>query len=208
MTGLIGYQILTDGVPPPLTAPLYEYLLAGNGIFVRGQRTGLEACIPVAHAAVRGLPPTSGAATLTVPRVPVGALTRMLDLARGAKRHGAPIEILFHLEWQAACARWRLHLPPQAGSAGRVAPTDTGPDSSYAHALIEVHSHHAMEAFWSGTDDADERSGFRLYGVLGMIFTRPVLRLRVGMHGYFLEIPAGQVFDLPAAISEGGRYAG
>lgn len=205
MTGLIGYQIQTDVEPPPLAAPLYDYLLAGNGLFVRGRRTGLSACIPLTLTTVRGLPPATPGATLTVPRVPVGALTRMLGLARGAQRHGAPIEILFHLEWQTATARWRLHLPPQEGTPGQVRPTDTGPDSTYARALIEIHSHHSMRAFWSATDDVDERSGFRLYGVLGTIFTQAQLRLRVGMHGYFLEIPAAQVFNLPTDITDGGE---
>ncbi len=78
--------------------------------------------------------------------------------------------------------------------------TESGPGSSYAGALIEVHSHHGMPAFWSGTDDADEQ-GFRLYAVLGDIFRRPTLRVRVGIYGQFYELPAGTIFGLPAGVN-------
>src|SRR5262249_26982287 len=131
---------------------------------------------------------------------PAQAVDVMLERARQAERGGHPIEILFHLEW--AAGQWLLHVPPQEGSASHVRPLEDGADSSYARVLIEVHSHHGMDAYWSETDNRDERSGFRLYGVLGRIFTHPVLRVRVGMHGHFLQVPAAQIFDLPPGLHE------
>ena len=59
-----------------------------------------------------------------------------------------------------------------------------------------------MRAYFSGTDDADE-TGFRIYGVIGLINCDPKipeLRLRVGVHGNFWEIPADWVFEMPDAI--------
>jgi hypothetical protein len=41
---LVGYHIAHSGIPlPPIQAALYEYILAGNGIFVRGARRELQA---------------------------------------------------------------------------------------------------------------------------------------------------------------------
>lgn len=208
MAGLISHQICQAGAPvPAFQGPLYEYLLGGNGVFLRGQREGLDACLPLAWAEVRGLAPITPGVRLAYPPVPAGAVAKMLELARGAQGpDGASIEILFHLEWQSAVERWHLIQPLQAGGRTHVLPLDTGSGSSYARAIIEVHSHHTMAAFWSSTDDRDEQ-GFRLYAVLGDIFRRPTLRVRVGLYGYFLELPPTQVFDLPPGVQGPARRA-
>ena len=70
--------------------------------------------------------------------------------------------------------------------------------------LIEVHSHHGMDAFWSRLDDADE-VGLALYAVLGRIFDAPQLRVRLGVYGEWWPIPATWVFDLPPEIADGYR---
>ncbi|MDQ2810205.1 MAG: hypothetical protein M3Z04_25285 [Chloroflexota bacterium] len=195
---LITYEVLTTPALPPYKGPLYEYWLHGGGVALRAERDGLRACIPVAAAPVRGLPVLTSTVQLGCPRVPAALTQWLFDRAYAARDPaGDSIEILFHLRW--AGLRWRVDIPPQIGSAGSVYPTESGPGSSYAGALIEVHSHHGMAAFWSDTDDADEQ-GFRLYAVLGDIFQRPTLRVRVGIYGQFYELPAGTIFDLPVGV--------
>lgn len=195
------HAVLTTPDLPPYVGPLYEYWLHGGGIAVRASRPDLDACIPVSCTPVRGLPVLAPHVALTVPLVPSGVLDLLLDRAQRARDSaGRPCELLAHLRWGAA--RWRLDLPAQQGTPTAVRPTDGGPDSSYAQALIEVHSHHAMRAYWSDTDDRDEQ-GFRLYGVLGTIFDRPVLRLRVGVYGVFYEIDPATVFRLPSPFQSG-----
>lgn len=197
---LVGHRI-ADRLPlPPIEAALYEYVLAGNGVFVRGKREGMEALVPVRHCRVMGLPHLHAEFHLEYPKVPRHAVDAMLTISRQAHDdRGRPIETLFHLAWNGH--NWRLTVPEQEGSASSVRPVNAGTDSSYASALIEVHSHHEMHAFWSGTDNRDEQ-GFRLYGVLGDIFGKPRLLLRVGLYGYFWELPADRVFNLPEGINE------
>jgi len=59
--------------------------------------------------------------------------------------------------------------------------------------ILDLHSHCEMGAFFSATDNRDEQ-GFRLYAVLGRIFTRPEMALRVGVYGDFWTVPVGMVF--------------
>ncbi|MGD2184454.1 hypothetical protein [Lusitaniella coriacea] len=60
---------------------------------------------------------------------------------------------------------------------------------------MEIHSHHHLPAYFSAQDDTDE-SGCKIYGVLGTIFTRPALRLRVGLYNrQFWEIPTNWAFE-------------
>jgi hypothetical protein len=52
-----------------------------------------------------------------------------------------------------------------------------------------------MRARFSVTDDADEATGFRIYGVVGRIFSKPEIALRVGCHGHFLPIAVDDLFE-------------
>jgi hypothetical protein len=132
------------------------------------------------------------------PRVPAELVDEMLEAALGAKDDDLkPVEALFHLTWDASGSR--LQMPPQERSIMSVKPIGHAP--SYETAAVEVHSHHGMAARFSSTDDADE-VGFRIFGVLGEIFTRPTLRVRVGLYGHYWEIPATWVFQLPHRISD------
>jgi PRTRC genetic system protein A len=195
----------STGAPvlPTLEAgKLYQYLFAANGVFIHSKRPLLEAVAPVAayskSAQIKGLATIKPFLKLNFPKIPYAALLKMLELARGAKRDGNYVEILFHLLPVVETGTWRLVVPHQQQSGTNVIPIgNTGTGSSYDLALVEAHSHHTMSAFFSGTDDRDEQ-GFRLYVVLGDIIRRPTVSVRVGVFGHFLTVPAANLFDFPA----------
>jgi PRTRC genetic system protein A len=205
---IVGYQLNFPAgqEPPRAKGDLYNYALAGNGVFMRASRPELEATIPIAGCEVRGLADLEPSVTLAYPRVSKGYLQRILDLSLSAcVVKGSAIESLYHLFWLKDKERWRLDKPLQSATAASVRPVEDGPGSSYDRALIEVHSHHEMDAFFSGTDDADEQ-GFRIYGVIGNIFTEPKLRVRVGVYGNFWELPAETIFEMPDTIQDAREY--
>lgn len=195
----VNYHLLRELPGPPANASLYEYLIAGNGVFLRGEREGLQVLIPVAPCEIRGLPTLTPYLKLAYPLVDQALVAEMLDQSQAACiAAGAPREILFHLRWECG---WHLAVPAQDQTASSVTPIGPAIGSSYETALIEVHSHHRLAPFFSRTDDADER-GFRLYAVLGHIFTQPTLRVRVGVYGYYWSVPAQWVFELPDSVSD------
>ncbi len=197
---LVAYWIARQTPLPPMQGSLYDYVLAGNGLFVRGERDGLRAMIPVVSCRVRGLAEVEPFVELIYPRVPGHLLRLMLELARAATSpDGQPIEAAFHLSWSGLS--WELEIPVQQASAAHVQPLGPAIGSSYARALIEVHSHHTMPACFSGTDDADE-TGFRLFGVLGDIFGEACLRVRIGLYDHRWEIPAISIFELPEDVAD------
>jgi hypothetical protein len=67
---------------------------------------------------------------------------------------------------------------------------------------VEAHSHHAMPAFFSIADNRDEARSFRLFAVIGRIFKKCEIRLRVGVFGYFWDIDPGLVFDMPQELQK------
>ena len=199
---LVEYVIARTSDLPPIHAAMYEYVLAGNGVFVRGQREGLAATIKVAKCFVRGLAPLQQSFQFNYPRVPASVLTRMLQRSRTSSEgrlFKEPKEILFHLCWDATI--WQLIVPPQSATPTTVQPLGNSLDSSYERALIECHSHHWMSPYFSTKDNAEE-TGFRIFAVLGHIFTMPSIRVRIGLYGHFLEIPANTIFELPETITD------
>jgi hypothetical protein len=199
---LVQYHIAKPGIPlPPIQAALYEYILAGNGIFIRGARREFQAQFCIEPCEIRGLANLEASLQLNAPHVPREIVTEMLLRARMARdADGRPCEIVFHLELDEARV-WHCLVPSQAQETARAKPADDSPSSSYARACIEVHSHVDMCARFSSLDDQDE-VGFRVYAILGCISTRAVMRVRVGMYGYRCDIPANWVFDLPPEIGD------
>lgn len=178
---------------------LYNYEIGSNGVFICAERPGLEVCFPIAECQIRGLADVEPLIRFDRPKVPEKYVAKMLELSMENCDDGKMRETLFHLMWLDKEQRWRLDMPKQHCAGASVKPLEDGPGSSYDLALIEVHSHHEMDAFFSSQDDADEQ-GFRIYGVLGEIFTEPKLRVRVGCFGQFWEVPASEIFELPSMI--------
>ena len=69
-------------------------------------------------------------------------------------------ERFFAVRWDGE--GYRLVVPPQAGTATRLAYQPP------AGVVAEFHSHGSARAFFSATDDRDEQ-GFRIYGVVGRL---------------------------------------
>jgi PRTRC genetic system protein A len=182
---------------------LYEYVFGGNGVFIRARREGLDACARVAECEIRGLSPVEPFVEFTLPKVPASLTALMLRKSREAcVTKGSPVERLFYLRPEGGS--WGMTAPPQVATSSSVRPEDDAGDS-YSRSLVELHSHHQMDAFFSGRDDADE-TGFKIYAVLGRIFSESAeLRVRVGVFGHFVEVPASEIFELPTGLAEARR---
>ena len=203
---------------PPVDESLWlDYVCGAGGVYARGRRPGLEVCMPVASARVRGLKGVEPYVQWGFPRLPARFLDRMIGAARARCAH-VPTEALFHLTFdpegrlQPAQPHsavmdfhlgWHLEFPEQHATDQRVRPVHQGKGSSEDRAVIEVHSHVSGEAVFSEVDDADEGGlSFRVYAVLGRIFDRPEVRCRVGLMGEFMQWPAAEFFELPEGVRD------
>lgn len=201
----VTYNVLEgDNLPPVAPAVLYQYWLTGSGIYLRAWRAGIEVFMPVAKGEVRGLARLEPYLKMEYPPIGNDLLERAVELSRQAKDWlGRPVEKLFHFSWDTGQSQWRLEIPAQIQSSCRVRPLESGPGSSYERAILELHSHNLMPAFFSQTDNRDESRSFRLFAVIGRLFDeQPQIRVRVGVFGHFWEIPASRVFFKPDWLSD------
>jgi PRTRC genetic system protein A len=168
---------------PPVTG-FYQYVVAANGLFIRAADSRIEACASVAGAGgLPGLVEVEPFAQLKVPRLSDRFLIAVLDSAR---RH-LPNEAMYQFEYLGG--HWSCSMPH-----GKASPTAlTFADNPQA--VVDLHSHGSLGAFFSSVDDGDEQ-GLRFYVVIGKVDTaEPEILCRAGVYGWHVEVPVTTVFD-------------
>lgn len=182
---LVDYLIAREGIPPR-RGLAYDYVLAGDGLFLAAENRYFAARVPVAAAKVRGLPSIYPSFSLRIDQLPQTLWEQIVATCRawGASSH----EVLLAVTYDRTSG-YRLVVPNQVVSAVAVRYLPL------ANVVLEIHSHHRFPARFSPTDDADEQR-LCLYGVLGRLDRdRPEVALRVGAYGYFLPLPWSSVFQ-------------
>ncbi|KKL05975.1 hypothetical protein LCGC14_2600660 [marine sediment metagenome] len=159
----------------------YDYIFASNGVFIEAESPLIAARIPVADCDIRGLAPIEPKISLTYGSIP----QRFFDLALDLFLSDREIEQYVAITGEAG---YQFYIPVQDKSAGSVV-YEVGKS-----VVLEIHSHGHGGAWFSGTDNIDE-TGLKLYGVVGKLAATPIVKLRIGVYGYFRELFWNEVFD-------------
>lgn len=87
----------------------------------------------------------------------------------GTIRQFPTMETGYMLYYSASKREWAIKCPKQLGSAGSVRFNDDGSDMPPTFFPIgTVHTHPNMQAFWSGTDKADQKGKYGVHIVFGL----------------------------------------
>ncbi len=188
LDSLVTYYVHRQDPLPPSDALAYQYILAGNGLFIRAETCFFEAILPIAACAVRGLAPLRHSFRLKVARIPARLLNTILTDARRARRPDSGLnEVLYQFYHHGQTVQ--VKKPAQHTTAVAILAAGAADE----RILCDLHSHGNMHAFFSRADDADEQ-GAKVYVVIGKLDTAPEIRLRVGVYGYWLPLPVTAVF--------------
>ena len=159
----------------------YDYVVASNGLFIEAENKLMEVRIPVAYCDIRGLAPLGMKFLLTYGSIPQRFFDLSLDmfLADTSQEHYVAI---------IGDAGYHFHVPIQERSGGSVA-YERG-----EKVVLDLHSHGKMCAWFSGKDNEDEK-GLKVYGVVGQLDKTPIVNLRLGVYGYYINLSWSEVFD-------------
>ena len=131
-----------------------------------------------------------------IPRIPVDLTMRIIAFFRYFTSHGADKEVLVNIYWDKEREVFIVDTPEQIVSKVSVH-SNENPDyvnERYIH-FMDVHSHNRMRAFFSATDNEDEKAT-RLYTVMGRLDKYfPEIKTRISNGGKFHEIDPSEVFE-------------
>ncbi len=189
MGGIAGYLLNRPEGLKGEPGLAYDYLLAGNGLFVRAVKlthtgeTLLRATVQVAEVQVRGLAPLEPRLDLPQGKVPGG----LWHAARRMAQLRWPLEVYLAITWRDL---YRLKVPEQEATSGSIRYTPL-PDT-----VVDIHSHGSMGAHFSATDNADDQ-GLRISIVVGHVERlEQDVSARVSVYGYTGPVWLGDIFML------------
>jgi len=173
------------------------YLMQGDGVWqIRKNKIGTF-YIHQAETRIPGLPSNMEEGwELDVPLVPSRLLKTTLSFFRAIyKKHQSEAHVQFFYDTKAE--EYILNCPKQKVSGGSVSYENTRSFESPEKILVlEMHSHGGMSAFFSGTDDGDEKDD-RFFGVVGKIGQfYPEIKLRLSIGGHKIEVDVDEIFDV------------
>jgi PRTRC genetic system protein A len=178
----VGYLLNKEKGPEGEPGLFYDYILAGNGVFVRARSSLIRATVLISRAQVRGLSPLREGIELPQGRIP----WMIYDLAVSVLAATPHRERYLAVTWE---GKYHLRAPAQVSSPGGVE------YEPLSNTVLDIHSHGTMSAFFSSTDNRDEQ-GLRIYMVMGRFDTLlPDVAIRVGVYGYFAPVRTAEVFD-------------
>lgn len=161
----------------------YDYILAGNGLFIRAQNPLIKATVCISPIEIRGLSPLNEQIELVHGKIP----GHLYDLSLSVLMASSDREQYLAITWE---DEYRLRIPWQERNEARVK------YESLPFSIMDIHSHGCMKAWFSGDDNRDEQ-GLRLYMVVGRLDTLlPEVELRLGVYGYFVNLNADEVFSV------------
>ncbi len=200
------YLVAHAGPPEPCGL-IADVVLDGGGLYLAAGTRNLAIRVRLASVSVPGLPVVPMGATLRQGPIDASLWDALVQRARAAMPHEVLLAVIAREPVDGellvvAAGPYTLVEPqldetgtgdwqPQRASGCAVRATPI-PD-----AVVEVHSHHAMRAYFSATDNRDETAR-RVYGVLGRLDTptpEVALRVATGCKPHAVEpVPFAQVF--------------
>lgn len=106
-------------------------------------------------------------------------------------------EAMIHVVWNKNTQEYRLAVPTQRVSKGSVS-YDRDHLLEGDEIILDIHSHNTMGAFFSGTDNNDDKSGFYLSGVAGQLnLEKPAFVWRFNNGAEKIEVTMDEIFGQP-----------
>src|SRR6266566_5002644 len=200
-------HLVAHAGPPEQLGLIADIVLDGAGLYLAASTPNLAIRVRLARAVVPDLPVVPMGVTLTQGPINTSIWDALVQRARAAIPHEVLLAVIARQPadgelFVAAAGPYTLVEPQldETGTGDWQAQQASGcvvRATPIPDAIVEVHSHHAMRAYFSTTDDRDETAR-RVYGVIGRLDReQPEIALRVatGCKPHAVEpVPFGQVF--------------
>ena len=145
---------------------------------------------------IRGLTKVRAGFTPALPLIPFDMLSEIIDFFRYFADRKNICEALVNVYWDAENKRYIVKVPEQKVGAAAVDTVLPDVEDDLIH-VMDIHSHNYMKAYFSETDDRDEKAT-RIYTVIGRLDKMlPDIKMRISVGGKFEEINPMDMFEYP-----------
>jgi PRTRC genetic system protein A len=190
-------KVFTDESWKEANVPL-SYVVSSEGIF---EVTKAEAytCISKVDkpGMLRNPAPTPGFA-MKYGRIPMSILSEVVSFFKSIYDLYKS-EASAHIMWDKEEQKYFVYVPPQINTGGS-SEYDIAKDEEFMELckkavwVVTAHSHASMGAFFSGTDDNDEKNRRIIAMVVGTFASKPTFKLRYSTFAGFKELQLEDVF--------------
>ena len=143
------------------------------------------------------LPKVRAGFTPALPKIPYQILDEVIAFFRSLAKEQTALEAVAFIYWSFADSKYYAYVPKQDVSETSVDFSIPEIDSGKFLQVLEIHSHNTMHAFFSDTDNKDEKAT-GLYLVIGRLDRLvPEILLRMSVGGKFKTVEPSLVFELP-----------
>jgi len=172
-----------------LSIPGHRFLMTGNGVWLEVNREWLYARVQLTEALEVALPYGLVTAELQFKcgKLPKPMVYQFTEKARLC----SPNECAAWIVWNQRTGVWRLQMLDDEISADRdhvsVNLPALGEDE---YMVLDLHSHGEHTAYFSDTDNADDKGSSKISGVIGNLDKVEVTTaFRLCLNGVFIEMP-------------------
>lgn len=194
---LVGHRIAASE-NDPIEAALFEYLLAGNGLFLRAKRREFAVSLPLSVQKIFGLRNASIGISWLRPGISASLWQEVLSHARNKETSSNFKEEVYLIYWDKVLSEWHWRASGREHNWASTVADDTL--SEYADCCIELHTHPPGAQHFSRADDRDELGKFRIFAILIDVHDKPKIRFRCGVYEHLIPIPAAWVGEIPEGI--------
>jgi PRTRC genetic system protein A len=201
LTEIFGRQkfiehLIAESDVPPIKAIKFDYLLAGNGLFIRAKRKEFSVCLSLNRISVKGLLEVNSEIVWHKPRIPSRIWQEILKNAREDSDSTEFKEDVYIVYWFKENSQWQWkNIGKTRNYASTIADDSL---EEYGEACLEIHTHPPNANHFSQMDDADEQGKFRIFGILIDVHNpNPKVRFRCGIYDHFVQISTADIGETP-----------
>lgn len=199
---------ITDTVDFAALSKNTNYAIQGDGIYTIVKNRIGKFILKTVDQAFPGMPIQFGGnkLILDVPKIPEVIYWQIRQFFIDISKDMGEAEAFCQVYYDFTEKRYVVHVPEQTVSKASVnydATENLNRKNPERYALVfEIHSHNTMNAFWSGTDDSDEKDT-RFYGVLGNLDKEEIgEKYRTNILGKYVDLTKDHIFDFSNKIDK------
>jgi PRTRC genetic system protein A len=199
---------ITDRVDLNALQKNTNYAVQGDGIYAIVKNRIGKFILKMVDQTFPGLPTQFNGSKLVldVPKIPEVIYWQIRQFFTDISKDMGEAEAFCQVYYDQTEKRYVVHVPEQTVSKASVnydATENLSVKNPDRYILVfEIHSHNTMNAFWSGTDDSDEKET-RFYGVLGNLDKDEIgEKFRTNILGKYVDLTKEHIFDFSNKIDK------